>query len=265
MFVIRDPRVDLHRQRELQTRQGNAIQRVAALDRILADFELLSTELHDRAASYAVAEQSRLQGLARGQDIVIVNAQAALDFAREQETRARSLVRVGTAVEQRLDEAVRIRLIAQANFDRAVAEQNGTIIAIDAARQQVFTAPGAGGAGYAQQKHDEVEIRRLELTYQRSVARDEAFGLQHDIDAEMDHVAALREVAVQASVGGVISAVYVSAGTDVALQSARRCDGVRGTVYRSDGVHRLVRDPTAGRSGAGRALRGFRHHGRPHS
>ena len=215
MFVIRDPRVDLHRQRELQTRQTNAIQRVAALDRILADLELLSTELRGRAVSYAAAEQARLQGLATGQDIAIANAQSALDFAREQETRARFLVRVGTAVEQRLDDAVRTRLIAQANFDRAVADRNSTIVALDAARQQIFTAPGVGGAGYAQQKQDEVEIRRLELTYQRSVARDEATGLQHDIDAETDHVAALREVAVPASVGGVISAVYVSAGTEL--------------------------------------------------
>ena len=116
---------------------------------------------------------------------------------------------------QRLDDAVRTRLIAQANFDRAVADRNSTIVALDAARQQIFTAPGVGGAGYAQQKQDEVEIRRLELTYQRSVARDEAAGLQHDIDAETDHVVALREVAVSASVGGVISAVYVSAGTEL--------------------------------------------------
>ncbi|MBC7637132.1 MAG: hypothetical protein H7251_16195 [Acetobacteraceae bacterium] len=229
-FVIRDPRVDLHRQRELQTRQANAVQRVAALDRILGDMELLSTELRERAASYSAAEEARLQDLANGQDIAITNAQTALDFARDQETRARFLVRAGTAVEQRLDEATRTRLIAVATHTRAMADRNGTIIALDAARRQVFMTAGVGGVGYARQRQDEVEIRRLELTYQRSVALGEASSLQHEVDTEVEHVAALREVAVAAAVGGVVSAVYVSAGTDVVrgnpLADVMNCDAL---------------------------------------
>lgn len=215
VFAVRDSRVDLHRQLDLRGRLSEAGQRVEALDQILSDLDRMAADLRERAAAYAAAESTRLQATITGQETAIADARQTLDATRKWEDRVRALVAAGTAVEQRLEEATRARLLAQEGLSRAVAARQASLAALDAARQNIFVQNGFGGAAYAQQKHDEVRVRGLELTYQRTLARAEIGTLRAELEAETTRVAALREVAVPSAIGGMVVAVYVTPGTDV--------------------------------------------------
>ena len=215
VFAVHDPRVDLHRKLDLQGRLSEAGQRVEALDQILSDLDRMAADLRERTTAYAAAESTRLQATITGQETAIADARQTFDSTRKWEDRVRALVAAGTAVEQRLEEATRARLLAQEGLSRAVAARQASLAALDAARQNIFVQNGFGGAAYAQQKYDEVRVRGLELTYQRTLARAEIGTLRAELEAETTRVAALREVAVPSAIGGMVVAVYVTPGTDV--------------------------------------------------
>ncbi len=215
VFAVRDPRVDLHRKLELQTRLADAQKRVQALDQILGDLDRMAAELRDRTTAYAEAEGARLQATITGQETAIADARQTLDSTRKWEDRVQKLVTAGTAVEQRLEEATRARLLAQDALHRAAAARQASLTALDAARQRIFVQNGFGGAAYAQQKHDEVQVRRLELNYQRTLVLAGITSLETETNAETARVEALREIAVPSAIGGVVMAVYGAPGTEV--------------------------------------------------
>ena len=215
VFAVRDTRVDEHRLLETRARLADAEQRVEALDQTLVSLDHLAEDLRRRTDAYAAAEEARLRATLAGQETAAANARQTLEFSLQRERRLERLVIYGAAVEQRHEDAVRARLVAQATLDRALAEQKANRATLEAAAHRVFTQNGFGGAAYSQQKHDEIQVRRLELTYQHSLAMTEAAGLRTQMDAEAARVESLREVSVPSTAGGVVAAVYVSPGTDV--------------------------------------------------
>lgn len=271
MFVVRDPRVDRHRELELRTRAGAAREKLAALDQTMTEFQSMMTELRRRTGEYAAAETARLLATVQGQQVALDSASRTVDFATDRENILRQRVATGTAVEQRLEEAVRARLAARLAHDQTATELQANTAALDAARRRIFVQNGFGGAAYTQQKADDIEIRLAELRYQRAVAGADASGLAAELSAETARVLSIQEVAITAASGGIVTAVHAAAGADVtrgaALAEVMDCgalfveasiatgwfatpragDPVRVTLYGAtapvNGRIRLVRDP----------------------
>ncbi len=215
LFRVHDTRIDERPRIELIGHLSAAIQRKASVQASVNELEMLAGQLRDRDTVYAAAQQVVLAAGVRSSEAAILGAAGGLVNARGQEGRARLLLASGTAPKSRLDDAIAVRLGAEAALGRAAADRDSAVAQLKAERAGVYLQNGFGGSTYHQQRLDEIRVREIELRHQLGNTDGEIASLRSQLDAETARLASFRDIVVPAGAGGQIASVYVSAGTQV--------------------------------------------------
>ncbi len=195
-LTIRNPLADNHRVIDAQAERDRLRAELAATTSRLADLAALAADVGQRAALHREAVAAHLFLQAREAGASRNAAEARALRASRDAGRSSELARAGVAATSQLDRADAERVAARAQGDAAATRIQMLQQQAEAAARGVFTENGHVGTGYAEQRLDELSLRRMELSRMADVLRATLAAAERRVREEEARLALLSTATV---------------------------------------------------------------------
>ena len=190
-LTIRNPLADNHRVIDARSERDRLGAELAATSSRLTDLAALAADIGQRAALHRDAVAAHLTLQAREAGMTRNAAEARALRAARDAGRSGELARVGVAATSQLDRADAERVSARAQGDAAATRIQLLQQQAEAATRGVFTENGHIGTGYAEQRLDELSLRRMELHRMADVLRATLAAAERRVNEEEARLALL--------------------------------------------------------------------------
>lgn len=195
-LTIRNTLADNHRVIDAQGERDRLRAELAATTSRLTDLEALAADIARRAAAHREAVSAHLSLQAREANMARNAAEARAQRASREAGRSTELARAGVAATSQLDRTDAERAVARAQGDAAATRIQLLQQQAEAAARGVFTENGHIGTGYAEQRLDELALRRMELSRLADVLRATLAAAERRVVEETARLALLSTATV---------------------------------------------------------------------
>ncbi len=168
---IHNPLADNHRLIDARLEFSRLSAEIQTVQARLGDLAALGAQMRQRADFHSQAAAAHLALQAREATLTRAAADARAVRATRDAVRSTELARAGVAAASQMDRSEAERAVARAEGDAAAARIVLLNHQSEAAARGIFTENGHIGTGYAEQRLDEITMRRMDLQRQEDQLR----------------------------------------------------------------------------------------------